>query len=233
MDIAAGVATDGEANGNTAAPQLSLGFPYDFDGNEGISKDEAIPAIVDYFAGRITKAQTNAVIVLYFSTSTEPGPGPNEAFVSVSAGRFHTCGVKRDGSVACWGWNRSGQAAPRAGEFASVSAGERHTCGVKRDGSVACWGNGQTAPPAGEFASGSAGSSHTCWVRRDRSVVCWGLEGYGHATPPAGEFSSVSAGGPTPAGWGGTAPSHAGDRMRITLATWLARPRRRLGSSPQ
>ena len=76
VDIAAGVATDGEGAGNTAAPQLSLGLPYDFDGNGGISKSEAIAAIVDYFAGRITKAQTIAVIVLYFSTPAEPEPGP-------------------------------------------------------------------------------------------------------------------------------------------------------------
>ena len=75
VDIAAGVATDGGGAGNTAAPQLSLGIPYDFDGNGGISKNEAIAAVVDYFAGSITKAQTIAVIVLYFSS---PDPPPQE-----------------------------------------------------------------------------------------------------------------------------------------------------------
>ena len=77
VDIAAGVATDGGGAGNTAAPQLSLGIPYDFDGNGGISKNEAIAAVVDYFAGGITKAQTIAVIVLYFSAPTGPGPSEN------------------------------------------------------------------------------------------------------------------------------------------------------------
>ena len=75
VDIAADVATDGDGGGNTEAPRLSLGIPYDFDGNGGISKNEAIAAVVDYFAGRITKAQTIAVIVLYFSAPAEPGPG--------------------------------------------------------------------------------------------------------------------------------------------------------------
>ena len=74
VDIAAGVATDGEGVGNTAALRLSLGIPYDFDGNGGISKAEVIAAIRDYFGGNITKAQTIAVIVLYFSAPTEPGP---------------------------------------------------------------------------------------------------------------------------------------------------------------
>ena len=121
----------------------------------------------------------------------------NGAFASVSAGSWHNCGVKRDGTVACWGNNRDGRATPPSGEFASVSAGSNHTCGVKRDGSVACWGNdyyGQATPPSGEFASASAGSRHTCGVKRDGSVACWGDDEYGEATPPSGEFVSVSGG---------------------------------------
>ena len=35
-------------------------------------------------------------------------------FVSVSAGYFHTCGVRNDGSVACWGDGEHGQATPPA-----------------------------------------------------------------------------------------------------------------------
>ena len=76
VDIVAGVATDSGGAGNAAAPRLSLGIPYDFDGNGGISKNEAIAAVVDYFAGSITKAQTIAVIVLYFSSPAEPEPEP-------------------------------------------------------------------------------------------------------------------------------------------------------------
>ena len=96
-----------------------------------------------------------------------PKPGQNGAkakggFDSVSAGKEHTCGVRDDGSVACWGGNQYGQATPPAGEFASVSAGAAHTCGVRTDGSVACWG---ATPPEGQFASVSAGAAHTCGVR--------------------------------------------------------------------
>ena len=42
-------------------------------------------------------------------------PGPSSGFVSVSAGRFHTCGVKTDGSVACWGRDNCGEATTPAG----------------------------------------------------------------------------------------------------------------------
>ena len=76
VDVDAGVARDGEGNYNTAAQQLSLGIPYDFDGSGGIGRAETIAAIRDYFGDNITRAQAIAVIRLYFSTPTEPGPGP-------------------------------------------------------------------------------------------------------------------------------------------------------------
>ena len=68
VDIAAGVATGSDGNGNTASPQLLLGIPYDDDRDGTISKDEAITAVVDYFTGRITKSDAIGVIILYFSS---------------------------------------------------------------------------------------------------------------------------------------------------------------------
>lgn len=67
VDIAAGVATDANGDPNTAAPPLFLGIPYDDDHDGEIDKDEAIAAVVDYFAGRITKEQAIAVVILYLS----------------------------------------------------------------------------------------------------------------------------------------------------------------------
>ena len=121
----------------------------------------------------------------------------SSAFASVSAGGYHTCGVREGGSVACWGDDGDGQATPPSGRFASVSAGGYHTCGVREGGSVACWGDdgdGRTTPPSGRFASVSAGGYHTCGVGEGGSVACWGDDSYGQSTPPAGRYSSVSAG---------------------------------------
>ena len=76
VDIPAGVTMDADGNGNMPALQLSF-IPYDDDGDAGISKDEAIAAVRDYFAGRLTKDQTIAVIRLYFSTpATAPATVP-------------------------------------------------------------------------------------------------------------------------------------------------------------
>ena len=56
---------------------------------------------------------------------------------SVSAGGAHTCVVRIDGTLACWGDASFGQAAPPTGTFAAVSAGYDHTCGIQRDGARA------------------------------------------------------------------------------------------------
>ena len=42
--------------------------PYDMDKNEVIDRDEALAAVVDYFAGRITKDEAVAVVQLYFAS---------------------------------------------------------------------------------------------------------------------------------------------------------------------
>ena len=127
--------------------------------------------------------------------------GGEPGYVSISAGNGHTCGIREDGAVDCWGFDEYGQATPPEGEFLSVSAGSRHTCGVRKDGSVVCWGwgldfSGETMPTEGEFASVSAGEFHTCAVREGGAVACWGwgLDFNGETMPTGGGFTSVSAG---------------------------------------
>jgi hypothetical protein len=125
------------------------------------------------------------------------GEPPALGFKSVSAGGFFACGVKIDGTVACWDENYGGQTVPPEGTFASVSASGWFACGVRIDGTVACWGDtkhGQAMLPAGTFASVSAGYFFACGVRTDGTVACWGDNSYGVATPPAGSFASVGAG---------------------------------------
>ena len=107
---------------------------------------------------------------------------PSGVFSSVSAGGLHSCGVRVDGGVVCWGTdldgNYVGQADAPSGVFSSVSAGGLHSCGVRVDGGVVCWGSndyGESNVPSGVFSSVSAGNEHSCGVRVDGGVVCWGL----------------------------------------------------------
>ena len=75
VEIAAGAAQDPGGDGNTAAPLLSLGIPYDDDGDGEISKSEAIASIRDYFADRVAKVHVIGIIRLYFA-GPPPGPSP-------------------------------------------------------------------------------------------------------------------------------------------------------------
>ncbi len=95
-------------------------------------------------------------------------------FTQVSAGSNHTCGVKIDGTIACWGSDSDGKSTPPTGSFTQVSADLNHTCGVKIDGTIACWGDnkyGQATPPAGTFTQLDAGNYHTCGVKIDGTIA--------------------------------------------------------------
>ncbi len=123
---------------------------------------------------------------------------PAGSAAAVSAGSYHTCGLHTNGTLACWGDNFSGQAAPPPGLFSRVSTGFFHSCGLRTDGTLACWGDnsfGQAAPPPEIFTSVSGGNYHTCGLRADNTLACWGFNDDGQAAPPPGMFAAVSAGG--------------------------------------
>ncbi|MBL8918449.1 MAG: hypothetical protein JNJ54_06280 [Myxococcaceae bacterium] len=96
------------------------------------------------------------------------GTGMLGVVTQVFTGGSHSCALKTDGTLWCWGDNRSGQlglgdtdartlpvqVAPDVlgNQVAAASAGGAHTCAVKSDGSVWCWGNdqyGQVSATAG------------------------------------------------------------------------------------
>ena len=86
---------------------------------------------------------------------------PPGEFVQLSVGQFHSCGVKTDGTVACWG----------AGDEMGDCSGDLDTCA-------------QSVPPPGTFAQVAVGYSHTCAMRVDRTVQCWGSNTGGRSAPP-------------------------------------------------
>ena len=109
-------------------------------------------------------------------------------FISVSAGSAHTCGVRTDNGIECWGDNSMGQSSPPTGQFLAVSAGFLHSCALATNNTVHCWGRdsyGETRAPAGAFMAVSAGSSFSCGVRTNGGIQCWGSNDNGRATPPA------------------------------------------------
>ena len=124
--------------------------------------------------------------------------GVDLAWVTVSAGGGHTCGVTTAATVECWGRDRRGQSSPPASTFQSVSAGASHTCALTTEGKVVCWGANfqrESSPPPSTFRTVSAGWSHSCGVTTEGTVECWGSELSGESFSTTSKFQQVSTGG--------------------------------------
>ena len=133
-------------------------------------------------------------------------PDPTGGYTAVAAGGSHSCGLRPDRAVACWGSNTNGQLLEPDSEYYAITAGAYHNCGIRSDGTVACWGsnnNRQLNTPAGQFIAVTAADNHSCGIRNDSTVECWG--GYitagtaepftgSHATSPDGDYSAIAAG---------------------------------------
>lgn len=135
----------------------------------------------------------------------EPTPvSGGHTFIQVSASTFaHTCGLKANGEVWCWGFNENGQlgtgnltnsiAPVQVGggiKFTRISAGGAHTCGIAADSSAYCWGrndrgqigdgtNDQRLIPTKvatttKFIRLALGLAHTCALADNGHPYCWG-----------------------------------------------------------
>ena len=62
----------------------------------------------------------------------------SDVLTTVSAGVAHTCAVRWDGVLACWGHDYFGQSIPLPSTFTAVSAGSLHSCAVRTDSTLAC-----------------------------------------------------------------------------------------------
>jgi alpha-tubulin suppressor-like RCC1 family protein len=111
---------------------------------------------------------------------------PSGTFQQISGGDLHYCGLRLNGVVQCWGYNRAGQASPPGRPFIAQSG----FCGLRSDRSIACWGSivvepvshagpyadvsGAVAPP-GSVVALSANTYGACGLRSDGTAQCWGL----------------------------------------------------------
>ena len=109
---------------------------------------------------------------------------------SLSAGTYHACAIKTDGTMACWGKTSSARLViPKDGgeaitDWLMVEAGHAHACGIRGTslsdgGSVTCWGrtsSNRSAGPtgAGPFIDVTLATYNGCALAADGSVECWG-----------------------------------------------------------
>jgi len=143
---------------------------------------------------RATFDTVQASITLHVPTS----------FASVVAGDTHSCGLKPDGRVFCWGGNAQGQLgdgtltaqfAPTqvktSARFSSIYALREASCGLTSAGDLFCWGNNDgarlgiagstnvltpTRVTAPEaFSQVAAGAQQICAIGISGKTYCWGV----------------------------------------------------------
>jgi alpha-tubulin suppressor-like RCC1 family protein len=128
--------------------------------------------------------------------------------VSIAAGLAHTCAVRLDGTVWCWGLNSLGQLGTgvasitsnptpiQANVVGAISAvsGDFHTCALLAGGTVKCWGRGNNGQLGAGFNNTgpqpvvvsslpnvidlAAGGDVTCALLINGIVDCWGSNFY-------------------------------------------------------
>ena len=109
------------------------------------------------------------------------GDRPCACAVEIAAGTGHTCALRNDGSVVCWGNDDNGElgrgelggavawpqrvALPRGFTTASMFIGDRHSCVISDAGEMFCWGRnaaGEVDPTLGPEAL--ATPTEVTWV---------------------------------------------------------------------
>ena len=111
-------------------------------------------------------------VAIEFTTMTN-GSGLHHS--SIVAGFAHTCALRADGSVRCWGGNTSGQLGA-GNDLLGIG-----TCPSTVPGSVLLCSTVPVTVGGGHaFASLASGFEHTCALTTAGDAFCWGTSDDGH-----------------------------------------------------
>ncbi len=165
---------------------------------------------------RVSLAVIGLILVVVFLCAVGVWDFGGEKYTLVRITGDHTCGIRTDGTLRCWG--EDSKRPPLDDRFVDVAPGVEHACGLRGDGSVLCWGqipiigsHSRSPDPGPEvssmpFTAIAAGGQYLCGLRVDGTAVCWGPE-WAETRPCIARTNAA----PTnvcwgPRGWGPTPP---------------------------
>jgi alpha-tubulin suppressor-like RCC1 family protein len=140
---------------------------------------------------------------------------PAATWRTLALGQEHSCGIRTDASLWCWGSGGNGRlgvgdvsarGVPTqvAGTWSAVAAGYFHTCAVTPADTLSCWGydgglvgaGEQVLPRAidGAWHGLGAGRFHTCVLTAEGAMSCFGFNDAGEL----GDGSLDARTAPTP-----------------------------------
>lgn len=150
----------------------------------------------------ITNAKQHQTTYAFKATVTNCGDTSQ-----ISVGDYHSCAIKTNGNLFCWGSNDYGQladgstnntsappATPTLTDTTQVSAGREHTCAITTDKQLYCWGRnhrGQLGdgtntdkkthnnPIMNNAKQVSTSYRHSCAIKGNGRLFCWGLNNHG------------------------------------------------------
>jgi alpha-tubulin suppressor-like RCC1 family protein len=111
---------------------------------------------------------------------------PVSNFVAVRAGLTHACGIRADGTLACWGADRCGQL---GNPLRTSCIGSERTTAL-----VACSEIVAPCVPIEDVIEVGVGDEYTCVLHGTGAVSCWGANGVGEVG--LGFFNSGSTAQP-------------------------------------
>ena len=120
--------------------------------------------------------------------------------VSISAGDYHTVGLRSDGTVVASGSEVEGQCEVGGwSDIVAIAAGGQHTVGLRSDGTVVAVGENEDGrcdvSSWSDIVAIAAGDYHTVGLRSDGTVVAVGANGTGQCEVSSwSDIVAISAG---------------------------------------